>query len=290
VANRSQKTQPKPRTSKARATAKRRAKPTFTAKSSDKHILYQRSVQDVNVEVDFIDGLYKKIRKRSASSFLEDFCGTALICSEWVRRGTGRTATGVDIDPKVLAWGKKHNIGSLGDLADRVTLLRQDVRDPIPAKFDAVCALNFSYWIFRTRDEMRKYFAHVRTLMQRDGIFVIDAYGGWESMQPKEERRRVKGGFTYVWDQNKFDPITHEVVNYIHFEFKDGSKMKKAFEYHWRFWTLPELAELLREAGFSSVDVYWDRNLDTNEDEEDFRPSKKANNHPGWLAYLVASR
>jgi hypothetical protein len=126
--------------------------------------------------------------------------------------------------------------------------------------------------------------------MQRDGIFVLDAYGGWESMQPKEEKRRVKGGFTYVWDQNKFDPITHEVVNYIHFEFKDGSKMKKAFEYHWRFWTLPELTELLREAGFSKVDVYWDRNLDTNKDEEDFHASDKANNHPGWLAYLVASR
>lgn len=279
----------KPGTSQpTRRTSTRR--PPFTARRSDKHVLYQRSVQDSKVEVDFLDQVFKKLHKKKPRTLLEHFCGTALICSEWVKRGPERHATGVDIDASVLAWGEKHNVSTTGEAAERVTLLRQDVRDGLPTKYEAACALNFSYWIFRTRDEMRRYFAHVRKHLARDGIFVIDAYGGWEAMEPKEERRRVKGGFTYVWDQNQFDPITHEVVNYIHFEFRDGSKLKKAFEYHWRFWTLPELRELLLEAGYSDVRVYWDANLETDEDEEDFRPAESARNHPGWLAYLVARR
>jgi len=271
------------------ARSKAGAKPRLTARTADKHVLYQLSVQDATVEIDFIEGLFKKIRKRNAKSFLEHFCGSALLCSEWVRRNEQRTATGVDIDAKVLAWGKKNNVSPLGDAADRVTLIRQDVRDPLPKKYEAVCALNFSYWVFRTREEMRNYFAHVRTLMARDGVFLLDAYGGWEGVEPKEERRRVKGGFTYVWDQHVFDPIQHEVENHIHFEFRDGSKMKRAFSYYWRYWTLPELQELLREAGFSDVRVYWDRSDDKSEDE-DFRPTRRAQNQPGWLAYLVALR
>ena len=265
----------------------RAKKPAITARTADKHVLYQLSVQDAKVEVDFIDAVFRSLYKVRPASLLEDFCGTALICSEWVRRSKDRAATGVDIDPKVLAWGKRHNVARLEDAAERVTLLRQDVRDPVRAKFDVVCAFNFSYWVFRTRDEMRNYFRHVRSLLKKRSMFVLDAYGGWEAQQPMQERRRIKGGFTYVWDQNQFDPIGHEVVNYIHFEFKDGSKQRRAFSYHWRFWTLPELAELLREAGFRDVDVWWDTSRETSE-EELFRPKLRAKNQPGWLAYIVA--
>ena len=271
----------------AKKTKTRAERPALTARTADKHVLYQLSVQDAKVEVDFIDRVYRSIFRKRPSSLLEDFCGSALICGEWVKRAASRSATGVDIDPKVLGWGKRNNVAALGEAAARVRLLRQDVRDPVGARFDVVCAFNFSYWVFRTRDEMRRYFTHVRTLLGRDSVFVLDAYGGWEALQPMQERRRIKGGFTHVWDQNQFDPITHEVVNYIHFEFKNGSRLDKAFRYHWRFWTLPELKELLAEAGFSDVEVWWDVSK-AQADDEDFRPRLGARNQPGWLAYLVA--
>jgi SAM-dependent methyltransferase len=159
---------------------------------------------------------------------------------------------------------------------------------PSKEKFDVVNAMNFSYWIFKTRDTMRGYFKAVRAALAEDGIFVCDVYGGWESQQPMLEPRPVKGGFTYVWDQDKFDPITHDIENHIHFEFKDGTKLKKAFSYYWRYWTMPELTELLDEAGFSKITVYWD--VAESEDDEDYQPSTRADNQAGWLAYLVAER
>ncbi len=275
---------------KRRATGqkKRRPKVEFTAKTSDKHILYQMSVQDAAVEVDFIAKSFKAIHRRAPLTLREDFCGTSLICCHWVKSHEERTATGVDIDPKVLAWGREHNLAPLGDAAERVTLLQQDVRDASKSRFECICAFNFSYWIFTTREQMREYFVGVRKALTQDGVFCLDAYGGWESVEPMYERRQIKRKFTYVWDQDSFDPITHRIVNYIHFEFKDGTKLEKAFRYDWRFWSLPELQELLLEAGFSSVQVYWDRS--ESEDEENYRPTKRAQNQPGWLAYLVASR
>ena len=266
----------------------RRRPSLITRKTADKHILYQASVQAPEIEVDFMVTTYRALRKKLPMSMREDFCGTALLCATWVNSHPNRHATGVDLDPSVLAWGTKHNIEPLGDAAERVRLLQQNVLQKSPGKFDVINAMNFSYWIFRTRKDMCSYFKAVLSALNSDGVFVCDAYGGWEAQEPMLEPRRVKGGFTYVWDQDKFCPITHEIVNHIHFEFKDGTKWNKAFTYEWRYWSLPELRELLEEAGFSKVEVHWD--VAPEHDEEDYRAVKRSNNQAGWLAYLVAAK
>jgi len=247
-------------------------------------------VQDPQYEVDFFDRVYRSRNRRAPRRFLEHFSGTALAATEWVARGRERSATAIDLDPRVLAWGKKHNASRLENGGvSRLRLLCRDVRAPHRESYDVACALNFSYWVFKTRSEMLAYFAHARTLLARGGVFVIDAYGGWESQKPLKERRRIRGGYTYVWEQGELDPITHDVTNYIHFERRGKSVYTRAFRYDWRYWSLPELRELLAEAGFSEIRVYWDfakRDKDPNE----YRPATRSENQPGWLVYLVAYR
>lgn len=263
-----------------------RRKSAYTASTADKHVLYQLSVQDADAEVAFIDRVFRQVRKRSPLSLREDFCGTALLTATWVKSNDKRRGIGVDIDPDVLAWGKQNNLGPIGEPGDRVKLYCQDVRDKVDERVDVVGAFNFSYWVFKTRETLRDYFQRVRRGLGSEGLFILDAYGGWESQEPMLENRAIRGGFTYVWDQDQFDPITHRVVNHIHFNFRDGTKLEKAFTYDWRYWTLPELCELLEEAGFEKVRVYWDTS--ENEEEEAYRVRKSAENQPGWLAYITA--
>ena len=86
----------------------------------------------------------------------EDFCGTALLASVWVERRRTNTALGVDLDAPTLAWGRKHNLSRLSDeQRARVTLLRGNVLDVTRPRVDLIVALNCSYFIFRTRDELR---------------------------------------------------------------------------------------------------------------------------------------
>jgi SAM-dependent methyltransferase len=256
----------------------------LTAHSADKYVLYEKSVQDPDFEI----ALFNKIYRRNGSrpiDLREDFCGTALLCKRWVEGGSDRIATGVDLDAEVLAWGSEHHIEPLGEKAKRVKLLQKDVLEPTPGKHDVIAALNFSYWVFKTRDLLRDYFRAARKRLAKDGIFVIDAYGGWESQEPMLEPRRIPGGFTYVWDQDGFDPITHDILNHIHFEFPDKTKLDRAFTYDWRFWTMPELQEIMREAGFGDVEVWWD---DTdNDDNPVYKPRRHVTNQPGWVSYIV---
>lgn len=281
-----QKTQSSPPARRTPARSKVK-KPALTARTADRHQLYQLSVQAPEHEVTFMEKTYRKMFRRKALRLREDFCGTGLLCAEWVKSDPARTATGVDISAETLAWGRRHNIEPLGPAASRVTLLEEDVRAQRRGKFDIVNALNFSYWVFRTRSDLVHYFSRVRKSLADEGFFLLDAYGGWESQQPMLEPRKIAAGFTYVWDQDRFCPITHAVTNYIHFEFKDGTKLEKAFTYEWRFWTLPEIRELLLEAGFTRVDVHWD--VAADDEEEKYEILARAENQPGWLAYIVAS-
>ncbi|MCW8874544.1 MAG: class I SAM-dependent methyltransferase, partial [Gammaproteobacteria bacterium] len=72
--------------------------------------------------------------------------------------------------------------------------------------------------------------------------------------------------------------------------FPDKSKMKRAFTYEWRLWTLPELQELLKEAGFSKVTVYWQGWDEDDEPDGDFQPATEADADPGWVCFLSAEK
>lgn len=262
----------------------------LTAATSDKHDLYEQSVQDTEAECDFIDQVWKERRKRLAKHVREDFCGTAATSCEWIKRRKGNTAIGVDNDPTVLSCANARIPNRLDEeQIKRLKILEADVLTVKTKKVESVLAMNFSYYLFKTRVLLGKYFKRVRSSLVEDGIFILDAYGGSDSFVELEEDRKVKG-FTYVWDQHSYDPITGDVTNYIHFRFPDGSAMNKAFEYHWRLWTLPELRELLEEVGFSKVTIYWEGNDEDGEGNGEFNPATVGEACEGWIAYIVAEK
>lgn len=269
---------------------KKKAKPpALTAKTADRHALYQTAVQAPELDVALLERTFKRRARRAARTLREDFCGTALLCSQWVKSHRERRATGVDIDPSVLAWGRTHNIEPLGDAARRVELVQGDVRDVRTGKHDIVCAFNYSYWYFKERTEMRRYFEAVKEALEPDGVFILDLFGGWEAVQVLEEERRYEG-FRYVWDQAAFNPITHDFKAHIHFRFPDGSKIEPAFTYDWRMWTLPELRDLLEEVGYVNIECLWEGEDEAGEGNGIFRPRKHVTNDPAFNAYLVAGR
>lgn len=260
------------------------------ATRADRHTCYQKSVQNVEAEIDFVDDTYKDLRGRRASVLREDFGGTGHTSCEWARRRPSNIAYAVDIDVPTQEWGAMHNVPKLKPAArDRVHFLTDNVLTVrTPDRPDIIIAMNFSYYIFKERDTMRRYFAKVRTDLADGGLFMLDAYGGYESFKETVEKRKINKDLTYVWDQNRYNPITGEMQCYIHFHFGDGSKMKKAFEYNWRMWTMPEIREMLAEAGFRKTTVYWEGTDDEGEGDGDFQPAETADADASWIAYIVA--
>jgi len=262
------------------------------AESADRHKLYEQSVQGVKEEYNFINETFKSLRQRQPHTVREDFCGTASMCCEWVRRDKKNTAIGVDIDAEVLGWGRGNNLCKLKpDQRARVKLIQDDVfkvdqSDPV----DVVLAMNFSYQIFKTRELLSGYFRKTYEALANDGVLFIDAFGGYEAYKELKEKRKFKH-FKYVWEHAHYNPVNSDILCHIHFNFPDGSKMKKAFTYDWRLWTLPELQELLQESGYSRVTVYWeDEDEESGEGNGNYSPVTVGDADPSWVCFLVAEK
>lgn len=265
-------------------------KPTM-AELADRHDLYEQSVQCVEAEIDFVDETFTELRGRNAKYLREDFCGTGNTSCEWVCRRNSNHAIGVDLDTEVLEWGRKHKVGGLTPAqSKRIKLLEEDVMQVETDPMDVVLAMNFSYWLFEDRPTLRKYFERVHGALASDGIFFLDAFGGYDAHRVLKERTKFKK-HTYIWEQAYFNPINNHMRCHIHFKMKDGSKMEKAFSYEWRLWSLPEIRELLLEAGFSKATVYWQgTEEETGEGDGEFYPTEEGEADAGWIAYIVAEK
>lgn len=272
---------------KASAAPKRRKS---QAAKADLHELYERSVQDPPTDADTLARLFRKIRGREPEVLREDFCGTAILSTHWVMAGPRRRAVAIDLDKPTLEWSRRHNRTKLqAEQAERLELLQANVLDGEGARSDITAALNFSYCIFKQRSQLLEYFKAARKRLKSDGIFVLDVLGGTDSMGPDVNSHHL-GDFVYIWEQAHFDPLTHEFLAHIHFEFPDGSRVTKAYTYDWRLWTMPELCDVLRDAGFSATHPLWEKTDARGEGLGLFYEPKRVENQQSWWTYLVAER
>ncbi len=258
----------------------------------DKYAHYENSVQTPEEHVRIFERMFLDIRNRQALSLREDFCGTFLISSEWVKSHPGRTALGLDLDPEPLEYGRKHTLsGMTFHEKKRLTLLRENVCTPQKRKSEIIGAGNFSFFIFKTREELKEYFTAALQSLSRDGIFVLEMAGGpgfiLSGREQKTYRVRGLGRFTYYWDQKSFDPIHHHGHYAIHFKDRTGRMHRDCFTYDWRVWTIPELREIMKEAGFPETRIYWEDPGPDGQGNGEYIHSEKGDNAHSWIAFVV---
>ncbi|KAH8510400.1 hypothetical protein H0E87_008096 [Populus deltoides] len=318
-----------------------------------KFLLYQQSVQSPKGDISYLQKFFLMyVGGRLPLHLQEDFCGTALLSTEWLRNDSRRTAVGVDLDLEALDWCIENNMDKVGaDGYSRISLFHGNVLQPLEAKLvnfesqeiinnirskdckddsesnelqsavqvgsststddmymkrnvqlvprDIVCAFNYSCCCLHKRAELVLYFKHVLgVLSKKGGIFVMDLYGGTSSESKLRLQRRFPN-FTYIWEQAEFDIIGRKTRISLHFHLqKQQRKLRHAFSYSWRLWSLPEIKDCLEEAGFQSVH-FWIRQMpdtEANRRTEGFGAGrdikyeevKTFEQADAWNAYIVA--
>lgn len=255
----------------------------------DPYTLYEQSVQDPESEIRFLNKKFQKFRGKRPLSLREDFCATGYLSAEWIQQGKRHTAIGIDIDPHVIEQGERRHRSRLRPQQQRrLRYLQRNVLDCAGIQADVIVAFNFSYWVFKERNHLRRYFRSVRKSMKRESLFFIDVMGGEELGALKIERQRFRG-FTYYWECESYNPITNHALYAIHYKLHhERRKRKRVFTYDWRCWSIPEIRELLREAGFSQSVVFWEGDDGRGGGNGIFKPTEKAENCLSWIAYLAA--
>ena len=182
---------------------------------------------------------------------------------------------------------------------ERLHLLNRNVLDVGRPLVDVVAAMNFSYSVFKQRSELLRYFRKVRRSLRPGGIFFVDSWGGFDVMSEDIESRKVPA--EEAFDGTRIRPIQvhlgagplqpgrspHRLPHSLQAQGRDEAQAR-AFSYDWRLWTLPELQELMLEAGFKATEVHiegWDDEADDADGV--FRKKRYFENQSGWVAYVV---
>lgn len=260
----------------------------------NKYALYEASVQSPKEDVDHFCRLFEQLFPRPPRAIREDFCGTFVFSCAWVKKHPSNTAIGLDLDDAPLQYGFKHHYNKLKPSQKKqLNILQQNVLTPTKQKVDLIVANNFSFNIFKTSQELLKYFKACHGSLKKDSILILEVAGGPGMIEKRREQRKVarnkSKSFTYFWDQKRFDPITHEALYAIHFRLPDGTFLKDAFTYDWRLWTIPEIRELLFQAGFAKAVVFWEKEVRGQEASEYLLSDHGTNDH-SWIAYVGGIR
>lgn len=258
-------------------------------KTFNKYACYEDAVQNPEADIELFQENFRALRGgREPYSFREDFCASGFLSAEWAKLSPKHTALGLDIDTEVLAYAEQTHRQTLSPRDQkRLEYKNCNVLKSGGMKADIVAALNFSYWVFLTRNDLLKYFKAVRASMKRHSVFFLDTSGGSEAFLEGEEIRECDG-FKYYWECEYFSPVTHECTFSIHFKFPRQPKQMRQFVYHWRYWSIPELKEVLTEAGFRQVIVYWEGDDGEGGGSGEFTPTQEGENCLSWVAYLAA--
>lgn len=124
----------------------------------------------------------------------------------------------------------------------------------------------------------------------------MDVYGGTSSERKLRLQRRFPS-FTYFWEQEEFDIISHQTRISLHFQAGKKQMLRHAFTYHWRLWSIPEIKDCLEEAGFKSIHV-WIRempNTQSSGNAKEYNANRDVkyeelqhfNQADAWNAYVV---
>ena len=259
-------------------------------KNFDKYWYYRHSVQSPDLDVRFMRKCYREIKKKNAYIFREDFCFTFALSCEWIKLGKLYKAIAVDIDDNPLKYGKGHYLSQFSpNQQKRLQVIHSDVLNRNIAKSDIISALNFSYFIFKTRDDLKKYFLNCLNSLTTDGLLILDCFGGSQCFEANEEQVDY-GDFIYYWDQRGFDPVSHYASFHIHYKRKGEKKRCRVFSYDWRFWMIPEIKDLLQEVGFRNTYIYWEGTDKKGEGNGRFTRKKKGEECDSWVAYIISEK
>lgn len=89
-------------------------------------------------------------------------------------------------------------------------------------------------------------------------VFVFDMLGGFEMQRNDTKYKSHKmNDFTCEECCSLVEPISNIAHWHVQFKMADHSVIKEALQYKRRLYTIPECLDLLQEAGFAHVSVYW---------------------------------
>lgn len=217
-------------------------------------ILYQD--KEYSLEVDFLEKVFRKYRKKKVHTVLDVACGTgghAIALSE-----RGFEVTGIDLSAEMLERARSKSQAKNVSILFKQSSMQEISLD---RTFDAAVVMFSAINYLTDYQDLKDTFAGIRRHLNQDGLLYFDCWNGLaviERFDPyrekvvKEDDLEVKRV-----SRTEVDPVSQLcTVDYVLEIFKDGEKIEEFKEiHHLKFFFIDELKNYLAAAGFKVLDV-----------------------------------
>ncbi|HEY4364093.1 MAG TPA: methyltransferase domain-containing protein [Bryobacteraceae bacterium] len=173
-------------------------------------------------------------------------CGPARHSALLAKRGFSVTA--VDRSPFLLSKAREHTAGL------QIEFVESDMRHFVrPAAFDLALSLFTSFGYFETPGEDMQVLRHVKASLKPGGVFVLDVVGSEPlAARPFDRWEQLPNGDIVVAHAEVL-PGWARIRN--HWLLVRGEHAQR-FEFELNLYSGKELTEMLRQAGFTDVQIF----------------------------------
>ncbi|AFK22022.1 class I SAM-dependent methyltransferase [Pyrococcus sp. ST04] len=147
--------------------------------------IYRRRIEEIRLEIDFLEEIFKNDAEREVRRVLDLACGTGIPSLELARRGY--EVVGVDLHEEMLKIARE----KAKSLGLNIRFIREDaLKISFSEEFDAVTML-FSSIAYFDEDSLVELLRRVYKALREGGVFVAD-FGMWFS---------VKSNHPVIWSE-----------------------------------------------------------------------------------------
>ncbi len=216
--------------------------------------IYDSLMRDFDYEkwFHYIEEIYKKYEK-TPKTLLEMACGTGNLSYHLGRANYKLTCFDLSQEMLTEAYKKLRTFKN-------VRILNQDMVDfKLSSTFDSVLAVCDSINYITEEGDLARAFKNVWNHLEENGIFIFDINSRYKLKNIIGNNNFIEEseGIFYTW-QNFYEEDTNINNFYLSFfQTEDGETYKRFDEDHrQRAYSLDEILEALKEAGFTRIDYY----------------------------------
>lgn len=213
---------------------------------------YDALTRDVDYEglCGYLEGWFSKAG-RPVKTVLDLACGTGTLT--WLLAQRGYDTTGVDLSPEMLAQAREKQPEGFAGIVPMFLNQSMDKLDLYDTVDACICCLDSVNYVTKPA-RLRRAFQRVHTFLAPGGVFLFDA-------RTPEMLEKMDGQMfcdededTYCVWQGEFSQKRHICTYYMDIFCREGELWRRGQEEHQEYaYTMEELSEMLRGAGFQTV-------------------------------------
>ena len=198
-----------------------------------------------------VDSILRMMNLKSRARILDLCCGYGRHSIELAQKGFA--VTGYDLSDFFLKKAKE----DAASLRLKIRFVKGDMRRlPFEERFDAVINLFTSFGYFEKERDDLKVLKGVCKALKKGGLFVLDLINREQLIRGYQRRTWRPDKDFVLLEDNFFDLFTSRWESTRTLIFENGRKVQHSFSF--RLFSLAEMLNLLKRAGFVLEAVYGD--------------------------------